>query len=129
MSVRVTPSASTLREKARRTQRLFLWAGIIALVLFAIVFLVDGFLKPGYSAYSEAISYLEVGTNGWIQRADFLLIGLLLLAFLVGYILRMRPILGPGWLYTASTFLLLSDLGWIMACFFIPNTYLALQFI
>jgi len=129
MPVRVTPSASTSREKVQSAQHLLLWAGIIAPILFAIVFMIDGFLKPGYSAYSEAISYLEVGTNGWIQRANFLLFGLLLLAFLVGYISRMRPILGPSWLYTASTFLLLSDLGWIMACFFIPNTYLAPQFI
>src|SRR5947209_16644746 len=98
---------------------LCLWTGIISPILFAIVFMIDGFLKPGYSAYSEAISYLEVGTNGWIQRADFLLLGLLLLAFLVGYISRMRPILGAGWLYAASAFLLLSDLGCIMACFFI----------
>jgi Protein of unknown function (DUF998) len=128
MSVRVTPSASTAREKAPKAQQLLLCAGIIAPILFAIVFMIDGFLKPGYSAYSEAISYLEVGSNGWIQRANFLLIGLLLIAFLVGYISRMLPILGPGWLFAASTFLLLSDLGWIMACFFIPNTYLAPQF-
>jgi len=128
MPVHITPSASTTREKAPNIQRLLLWTGIIAPILFAIVFMIDGFLKPGYSAYSEAISYLEVGTYGWIQQANFLLLGLLLSAFLVGYIQRMRPILGQGWLYAGCTFLALSDLGWILAGLFIPNTFLAPQF-
>src|SRR5947209_9179575 len=88
---------------------LCLWTGIISPILFAIVFMIDGFLKPGYSAYSEAISYLEVGTNGWIQQVNFILFGLLLSAFLVGYVRCMRPILGQRWLYAASAFLALSD--------------------
>lgn len=129
MSVRVTSSVATIQEKAQSRQRLFLWAGIIAPILFATVFLLDGFLKPGYSAYSEAISYLEVGEYGWIQRINFLLIGLLLSVFLVGYSQQLRSILGHGWFYVGCTFLALSDLGWIMACLFIPNTFLAPQFI
>ena len=128
MSVHLTPSASTTGEKVRNTQRLLLWTGIIAPILFALVFMLDGFFMPGYSAANEAISYLELGDYGWIQRANFLLIGLLLSAFLVGYIWRMRPIVGRGWLYTASVFLALSDLGWIMASLFIPNTFLSSQF-
>lgn len=84
MAARTTSPAVSTRKQVSNTQRLLLWAGIIAPILFALVFLIDGFLKPGYSAYSEAISYLEVGSYGWIQRVNFLLIGLLLLAFLFG---------------------------------------------
>ena len=127
MSVRVTPSVSTSREKANSAQRWLLWAGILAPVLFAFVFTIDGLLTHGYSAADEAISYLDLGTNGWIQRANFILFGLLLLAFLLGYVPRMRPILGQAWLTAASIFFVLSGLGWIMAGLFVPNPYLAPQ--
>jgi hypothetical membrane protein len=128
MSVLVEASTPTPGAKYTPVQRLFLWAGFIAPILFAAVFMIDGFLKPGYSTYNEAISYLELGDYGWIQRVNFLLIGLLLGVFLVGYIQRMRPILGQGWLYIGCTLLALSDLGWIMAGLFVPNTFLAPQF-
>lgn len=130
MSDRLASSVSTsTRGEVAISERWLLWAGIVAPLLFAAVFLIDGLVKPGYSAYAEAISYLEVGAYGWIQRANFILFGLLLLVFLRGYILRMRPIIGPSWLYIASTFLLISDLAWIMAGLFAPNTYLAQQFV
>lgn len=129
MSVRGTPSVSIIGEKAKSAQSRFLWAGIIAPILFATTFMIDGFLKPGYSADAEAISYLEVGANGWIQQANFILFGLLLLVFLIGYIQRMRPILGRAWLYAGCTFLALSDLGWILSGLFIPNPFLSPQFV
>lgn len=129
MLVRMKSSTPTIIEKPKRIQHRLLWIGIIAPILFVVVFMIDGFLKPGYSAYSEAISYLEVGAYGWIQQANFILFGLLLSAFLIGYMQRTRPILGQIWLYTASMFLFLSDLGWVMAGLFIPNPYLAPQFV
>ncbi|MEO8972514.1 MAG: DUF998 domain-containing protein [Ktedonobacteraceae bacterium] len=129
MSVRLTPapSASSNKGKARSVQHGFLWVGIIAPVLFAAVFTIDGLLKSGYSASDEAISYLDLGTSGWIQRANFILFGLLLLVFLVGYVRRMRPIFGQIRLTIASIFFVISDLGWMMAGFCVPNPYLAPQ--
>jgi hypothetical protein len=129
MAARVTSSTSRPTGEARSTRRLLLWAGIIAPILFGAVFMIDGFFKPGYSAYAEAISYLEVGAYGWIQQLNFILFGLLLLTFMFGYMQSMRPIIGQTWLNVASVFLVLSDLGWIMAGLFIPNTFLAPQFI
>ncbi|GCE21327.1 DUF998 domain-containing protein [Dictyobacter kobayashii] len=119
-----TPSVSISRGRTRG----LLWAGIIAPILFAATFMIDGFLKPGYSVDNEAISYLEVGAYGWVQQANFIIFGLLLVVFLVGYMRVMRPILGQGWLYAASVFLILSDIGWIMSGLFIPNTFLGPQF-
>ncbi|MEO8956468.1 MAG: DUF998 domain-containing protein [Ktedonobacteraceae bacterium] len=127
MSSRVTPSVSITRGKAKSVQHWLLWVGILAPILFMIIFTIDGSLKSGYSAADEAISYLEVGANGWIQQANFILFGLLLIAFTVGYVRRMRPILGQAWLYVVGTFLVLSHLGWVMAGLFIPNPYLAPQ--
>lgn len=129
MSARATSSTSSTKENVQGAQRVLLWAGIIAPFLFATIFLIDGFLKPGYSAYDEAISYLEVGNYGWIQQANFILFGLLLIVFLAGYVQHMRPILGQPWLYAGCAFLALSDLGWILAGLFIPNPFNAPQFV
>lgn len=127
MSVRAMSTKSGTQNQDWQSTRLFLWAGIIAPILFTVVFTLDGFLQPGYSASDEAISYLDLGTNGWIQRANFIVLGLLLLVFLVGYVRAMRPILGQTLLMVASIFFVLSDVGWIMAGLFIPNPYLAPQ--
>jgi hypothetical membrane protein len=127
MSVRSTPSVPTIKGKDEGPQRYLLWAGIIAPILFATVFTIDGALTPGYSAYNEAISYLDLGTYGWIQRANFIIFGVLLIAFTVGYLKYMRPILAGRWLYTVASLFVLSDLGWIMAGLFVPNPYLAPQ--
>jgi len=127
MSFRVTPSVSSTRGKDKSVQYWFLWAGLIAPILFATVVMIDGFFKPGYSAADEAISYLEVGANGWIQQANFILFGLLLIVFTVGYVRHMYPIFGRIWLYIIGTFLVLSHLGWIIAGLFVPNPYLTPQ--
>jgi Protein of unknown function (DUF998) len=118
-----TPSAPGVRQSLA----LRLWVGIIAPILFATVFTIDGALTPGYSAYNEAISYLDLGTYGWIQRANFIVFGLLLMAFTVGYVKHMRSILEGRWLYTIASLFVLSDLGWIMGGLFVPNPYLAPQ--
>lgn len=127
MSVRVTLSVFSSREKANSTQRWLLWAEIITPFLFAAAFTIDGLLTPGYSAADEAVSYLDLGIHGWIQRANFILFGLLLFAFLPGYISRVRPSLGQVWLTAASIFFVLSSLGWIMVGLFVPNPFLAPQ--
>ncbi len=127
MSVRITPSVSTGRGKAKSAQHWLLWIGIIAPILFAAVFTIDGALTPGYSAYNEAISYLDLGTYGWIQRVNFIVFGVLLMAFTISYLKHIRPILEGLWLYIVTSLFILSDLGWIMAGLFVPNPYLASQ--
>lgn len=107
--------------------RVFPFAGLVAPILFAVIFTLDGLLAPGYSAYDEAISYLDLGASGWIQRANFIVFGLLLMTFAIGYAQVMRPVLGRSWVYAITAFLALSNVGWIMAGVFVPNTYLAPQ--
>ncbi|GCE15645.1 DUF998 domain-containing protein [Tengunoibacter tsumagoiensis] len=124
MSSRLTPSISIT---VRGIQHRLLWAGIIAPILFAAVIIIDGLFKSGYSAADEAISYLEVGVNGWIQQTNFIIFGLLLIVFTVGYILCMRPIVGRVWISIVGIFLVLSHLGWIIAGLFVPNPYLTPQ--
>ena len=113
--------------KNRRVLRLLAFTGISAPIVFAAVITLDGLLTPGYSAYNEAISYLDLGASGWIQRANFIVFGLLLIAFAISYTRLMRPVLGRIWVYAMIAFLVLSDVGWIMAGLFVPNAYLTPQ--
>jgi hypothetical membrane protein len=60
------------------------WAGIIAPVLFVLVFTIESFLRPGYDPMKTFISALSLGSRGWIQIANFILFGILLLLFTLG---------------------------------------------
>lgn len=83
-----------------RTTRILLTAGLVA-PLFVVVMLVDGALQPGYNASHRFGSELSNGPFGWIQIANFLVTGVLLIAFAVGLRRRVRSgpaaVWGPRW--------------------------------
>ncbi|MEU3025763.1 DUF998 domain-containing protein [Nocardiopsis alba] len=54
-----------------------LWAGAAGCLLFVVVFLLDGFTRPGYEPLRHPVSALALGPRGWIQTVDFLVCGLL----------------------------------------------------
>jgi hypothetical protein len=59
--------------------------GLAAGPFFIIVFLLEGAFKgSGYDALRHPVSSLELGANGWIQVVNFLVVGLLTIAFAVG---------------------------------------------
>jgi hypothetical protein len=62
-------------------RRLAVWAGIIGPALFVAVFLLEGWLRPGYEPLKMFVSALSLGPRGWIQIANFLIFGFLLLVF------------------------------------------------
>jgi len=115
-----TPSTATTKTQSQAV-RLTLWAGIVGPVLFALVFTVDGALTPGYSAIRDAVSYLDLGTNGWIQVANFIVLALLLMLFAVGFFWEMRPVLTSNWRLVSTALLMLSAAGYIMAGLFVPD--------
>ncbi|HKF17349.1 MAG TPA: DUF998 domain-containing protein [Candidatus Dormibacteraeota bacterium] len=47
--------------------------------LFDAVYLIEGVTRPGYDAWRQAISTLMVGPGGWIQQANFVVLGLITL--------------------------------------------------
>lgn len=73
-----------MRNLTPRQQKLSAWAGILAPVLFVLVFTIEGFLRPGYSTMKDFISALSLGPRGWIQIANFIIFGILLLVFTPG---------------------------------------------
>ena len=61
--------------------QLALWTGIIAPILFVAIFLLEGWLRPGYEPLSMYVSALSLGPRGWIQIANFIIFGALFLVF------------------------------------------------
>src|SRR5687768_11354689 len=65
------------------TRRL-LAAGVLAGPLFVVVVLIQLAITPGFDLGRHPISLLSLSDNGWIQIANFVLGGLLAIAFAVG---------------------------------------------
>ncbi|TMC53115.1 MAG: DUF998 domain-containing protein [Chloroflexi bacterium] len=60
-----------------------LYAGIVGPLLFVAVFLGEGLTRPGYSAWRHYVSQLATGDGGWMQVANFLVCGTLVITFAV----------------------------------------------
>ncbi len=64
--------------------RLLLMCGAAGPVLFILVFLLEGALRPGYRPWRHFVSLLALGDRGWVQAASFLVCGCLVLCFALG---------------------------------------------
>jgi uncharacterized membrane protein len=114
----LNPSSAVTSSKRSLALHLCIWAGVIGPVLFVFVFSFDGFLKPDY--LSQPISYLEVGSYGWIQSANFIVLGLLLILFALGFFQRMNPLIKQLPLLISTVLLLLVGLAFANDGVFIP---------
>lgn len=72
--------------------RAFLTCGVVGPALFILVFLIEEATRPGYSVVRDFVSSLALGPGGWIQDANFIVYGLLTLAFVVG----LRRVISSG---------------------------------
>src|SRR5579862_9729165 len=81
-----TPSRQTTSQAIQAMSRpltipvprkLLVWltCGVAGTILFAIIYLIEGVTRPGYSAWQQTISSLSFGPEGWMQRANFMLCG------------------------------------------------------
>jgi hypothetical membrane protein len=92
--------ASTPEVRSSRTEvsgrpwwvELLLLAGAVGPLLFIVVLLVEGATRPHYNAWHHAMSTLALGDLGWMQVANFIVLGVLLL----GYAFGLRQVLHPG---------------------------------
>jgi hypothetical protein len=78
---------------AVRRQRWLLACGFAPL-MFLVVILVQDALRPGYDGINRWGSELSNGNWGWVQIANFVVTGLLTIAFAVGVRKALRD--GPG---------------------------------
>lgn len=64
--------------------RILLWAGAVGPLLFVVVLLIEGATRPGYNSWHSFGSSLSLGSQGWMQIANFIVCGLSALGFAVG---------------------------------------------
>ncbi|MEQ4723170.1 DUF998 domain-containing protein [Nonomuraea sp. B19D2] len=80
-----------------RVSRTLLGSGIAAGVLVPALLWADGATRPGYSLWHHGASQLGTGERAWLQTANFMLNGLLLLAFTAGLRRVLRGGRGAKW--------------------------------
>jgi hypothetical membrane protein len=71
--------------------------GVIAGPLFVLVFVVEGATRADYDPLRHPVSSLALGYWGWTQIANFVVAGLLTLAFAIGLRRVLRPGKGSTW--------------------------------
>ncbi len=65
--------------------------------MFVVAFLVEGATRADYDPLRHPVSSLALGDSGWTQVANFVVAGLLTLAFAIGLRLALRPLGGSTW--------------------------------
>jgi vacuolar-type H+-ATPase subunit I/STV1 len=91
-----------------------LLAGVAAAIVFAAVLLIEGARRPGYDPIYHTGSELDLGEGGWVQRANFLLMGLGVFAYAVGVNQTLNTDLG-------AVLLAIFGFGMIVAGVFVPD--------
>jgi hypothetical protein len=69
---------------ADRATRVLVTAGAVAGPLFVVVGLVQAVTRDGFDLTRHPLSLLSLGDRGWVQIANFIIAGVLMLAFAVG---------------------------------------------
>lgn len=76
--------------------RTLLVCGVIGGPLFVLVFLIEGATRTHYNPLQQPVSDLAIREFGWMQVANFVITGLLFLAFAIGLRRELLP-LGGVW--------------------------------
>lgn len=91
-----------------------LLVGMATAVVFVAVLLVEGARRPGYDPAYHTGSELSLGDRGWIQIANFLQMGVGMLAFAVGVNRTLDTLVG-------AVLLAIFGLGMVAAGVFLPD--------
>lgn len=70
------------------------WVGALGSALFVLVFLVDGWTRPGYSSIRHPVSALALGPRGWVQTSNFVVCGAAITIGAVGVVVAGQRLLG-----------------------------------
>src|SRR5579864_7347509 len=108
-------------QKLRDT-RFLMWCGVVAPLMFVTVFMIESATRPDYNPLRSMVSELSLSEYGWQQIANFLVSGILVLAFARG----LRRVFPSG---PASTWgprlLTMTGLGLLVAGVFVCDPGLA----
>jgi hypothetical protein len=81
---------SRKKEGIEKT-KVLLACGVIGGPLFVVAFLVKGATRVNYDPLRHPVSSLDLGDYGWMQVTNFIVVGLLTLAFSAGLRCTLRP--------------------------------------
>jgi hypothetical protein len=81
----------------RRLTRALLVCGVVAGPLFMVALFIEGATRAHYDPIRHPGSSLELGPYGWVQQVNFVVAGLLTLAFAVGLKRALSPGRGARW--------------------------------
>ncbi|TDD19399.1 DUF998 domain-containing protein [Nonomuraea diastatica] len=89
-----------------RTLKALLGSGVAAGVLMPALLWADGATRPGYSLWHHGASQLGTGERAWLQTANLVAGGLLLLAFAAGLLEHLSLLSGFCWIIAVGIHLL-----------------------
>jgi hypothetical membrane protein len=104
-------TAHTL-ERRRSVIAVLAVAGIVGPVLFAVVAVVHSLLRPDHSLVALPISALATGPSGWVQDVNFVICGLMFLAYPIGLHVEVRQ---TRWGMVGPALLVVSGAGLVLA--------------
>jgi hypothetical membrane protein len=73
-----------MNDAPQSTTRRLALAGIVFPPLWLVVLIVLGFVKPGFNQLTQAGSSESIGQYGWVQIANFIVLGIALVVFAFG---------------------------------------------
>jgi hypothetical protein len=100
-------------SRQARTRKLLL-AGAVAGPLYMVTGLIQALTRDGFDLSRHAWSMLTLGTHGWVQTANFVVTGLLVVAAAVG----LGRATGSRW---TARLLAVHGLGMVAAGVFVPD--------
>jgi hypothetical protein len=83
--------------KSAVTTKALLLCGAIAGPLFTVAWIVEGATRANYHPLRHPVSSLAFGDFGWMQIANFIVAGLVTLAFAIGLRRALQPLGGSRW--------------------------------
>ncbi len=115
---RAAASARTSSVSSVEVTKILLSAGVVAGPLYVLLGLFQALIRPGFDWTRHDLSLLSNGPMGWIQVANFVVTGLLVIAGAVGMRRAMRGSRGGTW---APLLIGLYGLGLIAAGAFVAD--------
>jgi hypothetical protein len=97
LAIQTVPAAQTECTREDRITKSLLGYGVIAGPVYVTVSLTQAVTRDGFDLTRHAWSMLANGEHGWIQVANFLLTGLMVIAFAGGLRRALRPGIGARW--------------------------------
>lgn len=114
----MTTSITPARPASDPLSRALLTCGLLAGPVFTLAWIVEGATRPTYDALRHPISSLSIGELGWTQATNFIVTGILTLAFAWGLWRRFKK---PGGSLWGPLLAVLIAVGFFGAGFFVTD--------